>query len=41
MSFSGHGEIYRPMSGSGNLRGQPGNDCPQPHRYDEFPAGYS
>jgi len=41
MSFSRHGEIYRPMSGSGNLRGQPGNDCPQPHRYDEFPAGYS
>ena len=41
MSFSRHGEIYRPMSGSGNLRGQPGNDCPQPRRHDEFPAGYS
>ena len=41
MSFFRHGEIYRPMSGSGNLLGQPVDDCPQPHRYYEFPAGYS
>jgi hypothetical protein len=39
MSFFRNGEIYRPIRG-GKL-GQPWTDCPQPHRYDEFPAGYS
>ena len=37
MSFLRHGEIYRPMQ----KRGRPAHDRPQPHRYDEFPAGYS
>ena len=38
MSFLRHEEIYRPMS---SVPGQPGPDCPRPHRFDEFPAGYS
>jgi hypothetical protein len=37
MSFLRHGEIYRPMQ----KRERPANDRPRPHRYDEFPAGYS
>ena len=37
MSFLRHGEIYRPMQ----KRERPAHDRPQPHRYDEFPAGYS
>ena len=37
MSFSRHGEIYRPMV----KPGQPTVDHPSLHRYDEFPAGYS
>ena len=41
MSFLRHGEIYRPMISSGTRLGQPWQDCPKPHRYDEFPAGYS
>ena len=38
MSFLRHKEIYRPMS---SLPGRPGPDRPRPHRFDEFPAGYS
>lgn len=37
MSFPRHGEIYRPMNVPGRLVG----NRPRPHRYDEFPAGYS
>src|SRR5580692_6796499 len=37
MSFLRHGEIYRPMQ----KRERPANGRPRPHRYDEFPAGYS
>jgi len=40
MSFFRHGEIYRPM----NHRNEPGrswHDRLRPHRYDEFPTGYS
>src|SRR5580658_1422592 len=37
MSFLRHGEIYRPMQ----KRERPAHDRPRPHRYDEFPAGYS
>jgi hypothetical protein len=37
MSFLRHGEIYRPML----KQERPAHDRPQPHRYDEFPAGYS
>ena len=40
MSFFRHGEIYRPMD-SRNVPGRPWHDRPRPHRYDEFPAGYS
>jgi hypothetical protein len=38
MSFLRHGEIYRPMS---SMPGWPRPDRPRPHRFDEFPAGYS
>src|ERR1700680_3613315 len=41
MSFFRHGEIYRPMSSSGSTPGRSSPDRPRPHRYDEFPAGYS
>ena len=37
MSFLRHEEIYRPMQ----KRERPAHDRPRPHRYDEFPAGYS
>lgn len=37
MSFLRHGEIYRPMK----VRERPAHNRPRPHRYDEFPAGYS
>jgi hypothetical protein len=37
MSFLRHGEIYRPMK----MRERPVHHRPRPHRYDEFPAGYS
>jgi hypothetical protein len=37
MSFLRHGEIYRPIQ----KPERPALDRPQPHRYDEFPAGYS
>ena len=40
MSFFRHEEIYRPMD-SRNVPGRPRHDRPRPHRYDEFPAGYS
>jgi hypothetical protein len=40
MSFFRHEEIYRPMD-SGNVPGRPWHDRPRPHRFDEFPAGYS
>ena len=40
MSFFRHEEIYRPMD-SRNVPGRPAHDRPRPHRYDEFPAGYS
>jgi hypothetical protein len=40
MSFSRHGEIYRPMA-TANRLGRPGCGHPSAHRYDEFPAGYS
>ncbi len=40
MSFFRHEEIYRPMD-SKNMPGRPCYDRPRPHRYDEFPAGYS
>jgi hypothetical protein len=40
MSFFRHGEIYRPMD-SRNVPGRSWHDRPRPHRYDEFPAGYS
>ena len=40
MSFFRHEEIYRPMD-VGNVPGRPAHDRPRPHRYDEFPAGYS
>jgi len=40
MSFFRHEEIYRPMD-SRNVPGRPWHDHPRPHRYDEFPAGYS
>ena len=40
MSFFRHEEIYRPMD-VGNVPGRPAQDRPRPHRYDEFPAGYS
>ena len=40
MSFFRHEEIYRPMD-SKNVPGRPWHDRPRPHRYDEFPAGYS
>ncbi len=39
MSFLRHGEIYLPMRSSALGRPWPGR--PSPHRYDEFPAGYS
>jgi hypothetical protein len=38
VSFSRHKQIYNPMS---SMPGRPGSDRPRPHRYDEFPAGYS
>jgi len=38
MSFLRHEEIYRPMS---SVPGRPDRDRPRPHRFDEFPAGYS
>ena len=38
MSFLRHEEIYRPMS---SVPGRPYPDRPRPHRFDEFPAGYS
>jgi hypothetical protein len=40
MSFFRRVEIYRPMDNR-NVPGQPWHDRPRPHRYDEFPAGYS
>jgi hypothetical protein len=40
MSFFRHEEIYRPMD-SRNVLGRPWHDRPRPHRFDEFPAGYS
>jgi hypothetical protein len=40
MSFFRHGEIYRPMNVE-NEPGRPWHDRLRPHRYDEFPAGYS
>ena len=40
MSFFRHGEIYRPMDNR-NVPGRSWHDRPRPHRYDEFPAGYS
>jgi len=40
MSFFRHEEIYRPMD-SKNVPGRSWHDRPRPHRYDEFPAGYS
>jgi hypothetical protein len=40
MSFFRHEEIYRPMDNR-NVPGRPWHDRPRPHRYDEFPAGYS
>jgi transposase InsO family protein len=39
MSFFRHGKSIDPMSGSGT-GGEPESDSP-PHRFDEFPAGYS
>ena len=41
MSFFRHGETHHPMSTENFATGQPGWDCPVPHRHDEFPAGYS
>ncbi len=42
MSFFRHEEIYRPMSrASIFLPGRSWPGPPRPHRYDEFPAGYS
>src|SRR5439155_12843949 len=42
MSFLRHGEIYRTMrAASPTLPGRPIDDRPDPHRLDEFPAGYS
>jgi hypothetical protein len=38
MSFLRHEEIYRPMD---SVPGRPYADRPRPHRFDEFPAGYS
>ena len=38
MSFLRHGEIYRPIS---SMPGRSWPDRPRPHRFDEFPAGYS
>jgi hypothetical protein len=40
MSFFRHEEIYRPMDVR-IVPGRPAHDRPRPHRYDEFPAGYS
>jgi hypothetical protein len=40
MSFFRHEEIYRPMD-SRNVPGRSWYDRPRPHRFDEFPAGYS
>ena len=40
MSFPRHEEIYHPI-GTANRLGRPTRDRPSPHRYDEFPAGYS
>ncbi len=40
MSFSRHEEIYRPMR-EGPVPGRSSLGHPGPHRYDEFPAGYS
>ena len=40
MSFPRHEEIYRPMDNK-NVPGRLWHDRPRPHRYDEFPAGYS
>ena len=40
MSFFRHEEIYRPMDVR-IVPGRPAQDRPRPHRYDEFPAGYS
>src|SRR5207245_4642124 len=44
MSFRRHGEIYRSdEKAAESLPGQPHQTSrpPQPHRLDEFPAGYS
>ena len=40
MSFSRHGEIYRPM-GASKQSGEPAELGSPAHRYDESPAGYS
>jgi hypothetical protein len=40
MSFLRHKEIYRSDGGLG-APGRAANGPPQPHRLDEFPAGYS
>ncbi len=41
MSFFTHGEMYRLMSVPRSVPGRPLEDRPRPHRFDEFPAGYS
>src|ERR1700741_1443539 len=41
VSFLRHKEIYRPMSSYGSRPGQLSLDRPGPHRYEEFPAGFS
>jgi len=40
MSFFRHEEIYRSMDNR-NVPGRSWHDRPRPHRYDEFPDGYS
>ena len=40
MSFFGHEEIYRPMENR-TVPGRPSHDRSRPHRFDEFPTGYS